>query len=218
MKKVAILGFGSRGRMFAKLISMDDNVMLVGIADTAESAREAAVSVYGIKPEDCYVSADDFFAQGKICDAVFICTQDNQHYDMVMQAYSGKWAAITLGTTFIDEEQTSFNTEMRQQFKLEGALTEGIRDGLNRLIMHVYYEGEDNVSFALVAKHKNNSLLQELKTVELHKGMNEIVVSLTPINWEKLGDITYFRITLADNESGQPQRTVYIADTVIYAE
>ena len=133
-------------------------------------------------------------------------------------AYSGTWAAVTLGTTFIDEEQTSFNTEMRQQFKIEGALTEGIRSGLNRLIMHVYYEGDDNVSFALVAKHKNNALLQELKTVELHKGMNEIVISLTPINWANLGEITYFRITLADNESGQPQRTVYIADTVIYAK
>ena len=136
----------------------------------------------------------------------------------VNSAYSGTWAAVTLGTTFIDEEQTSFNTEMRQQFKVEGPLAENINDGLSRLIMHVYYEGEDNVSFALVAKHKKNSLLQELKTVELKKGMNEIIVSLTPINWAKLGEITYFRITLADNSSGQPQRTVYIADTVIYAE
>lgn len=136
----------------------------------------------------------------------------------VDSAYDGKWMAVTLGTTFIDEEQTSFNTEMRQQFKLEGALAEGINGGLNKLIMHVYYEGEDNVKFALVAKHKNNSLLQELKTVELRKGMNEIVISLTPINWAKLGDITYFRITLADSENGQPQRTVYIADTVIYAK
>lgn len=86
MKKVAILGFGSRGRMFAKLISADNNVMLVGIADTEESARVAAVNVYGVKPENCYHSADEFFSKGKICDAVFICTQDSQHYDMVMKS------------------------------------------------------------------------------------------------------------------------------------
>lgn len=88
MKKVAILGFGSRGRMFAKLISADDNVMLIAIADTEESARKAAVDVYGMNPADCYCSADEFFSKGKICDAVFICTQDSQHYDMVMTALS----------------------------------------------------------------------------------------------------------------------------------
>ena len=88
MKKVAILGFGSRGRMFAKLINADDNVMLIAIADTEDSARKAAVDVYGMNPADCYCSAEEFFAKGKICDAVFICTQDSQHYDMVMKALS----------------------------------------------------------------------------------------------------------------------------------
>lgn len=132
-------------------------------------------------------------------------------------AYSGTWASITLGSTFIGDDG-SFNTEMRQQFKLDGALADGISAGLNRLIMHVYYEGEDNVQFALVAKHRRNSLYQELKTVELKKGMNEIVVSLTPINWAQLGEIDFFRITLADTDNGQPERTIYIADTVIYAE
>lgn len=86
MKKVAIIGFGSRGRMFARLISADDNVTLIGIADNQQSARDAAVNTYGVKLEDCYASADDFFNKGKICDAVFICTQDSQHYDMVIKA------------------------------------------------------------------------------------------------------------------------------------
>jgi predicted dehydrogenase len=86
MKKVAILGFGSRGRMFAKLINNDETVSLIAIADTEQSARDAAVNTYGVAPEDCYSSAEEFFAKGKVCDAVFICTQDADHYDMVMTA------------------------------------------------------------------------------------------------------------------------------------
>jgi predicted dehydrogenase len=40
----------------------------------------------GLREEMLYESADDFFAQGKICDAVFICTQDAQHIDMALKA------------------------------------------------------------------------------------------------------------------------------------
>lgn len=86
MKKVAILGFGSRGRMFAKLINADERASLIAIADTEQSARDAAVNTYGVAPKDCFSSAEEFFAQGKVCDALFICTQDAQHYDMVMKA------------------------------------------------------------------------------------------------------------------------------------
>ena len=71
MIKVAIIGFGSRGRMFGSLIQNDKTVELVAIADTAESCREYGIQC-GIPENMCFDSADSFFAQGKICDAVFI--------------------------------------------------------------------------------------------------------------------------------------------------
>ena len=86
MKKFAVVGFGSRGRMFAKLINKDENACLVAIADTAESSRKIAMEDYGLAEENCYCSADDFFAQGKICDAIFLCTQDSQHCEMALKA------------------------------------------------------------------------------------------------------------------------------------
>lgn len=85
MIKVAIIGFGNRGRMFGDLIRQDDSVELVAVADNVDASRLLAME-YGVPEHMCFDGADSFFAQGKICDAVFICTQDAQHIDMAMKA------------------------------------------------------------------------------------------------------------------------------------
>jgi len=85
MVKVAIVGFGSRGRMFGRKIMADDNVQLVAVAEPVQQSRELALE-FGVAPEMLFADADAFFAQGKICDAVFICSQDAQHIDMAMKA------------------------------------------------------------------------------------------------------------------------------------
>ena len=85
MIKIAIIGFGSRGRMFGGLIQQDDNVELITIEDNVASCREYAMQC-GIPENMCFDSADTFFAQGRLCDAVFICTQDAQHIDMALKA------------------------------------------------------------------------------------------------------------------------------------
>ena len=85
MINVAIVGFGSRGQMFGRKIMADENVNLLAVAETVEASREHAAE-FGVAPEMRFASADEFFAQGKICDAVFICTQDAQHIDMALKA------------------------------------------------------------------------------------------------------------------------------------
>ncbi len=67
--------------MFGSKIMDDENVHLLAIAEPVKVSREAAEN-FGVVPEMRFCSADEFFAQGKICDAVFICTQDAQHIDM----------------------------------------------------------------------------------------------------------------------------------------
>ena len=76
MLRFAILGFGNRGRLFAGLILKDPNAELVAVVDNAESARKAAKELFGVAEKDIYSSADEFFAKGKIADAIFLCTQD----------------------------------------------------------------------------------------------------------------------------------------------
>lgn len=115
MTKVAIIGFGSRGRMFGRLISEDKEVELVAVADVVEASRNAGLE-FGVKENMLFKDADDFFAQGKICDAVFICTQDAQHIDMALKA-------MELGYDICLEKPAAVNLEDCVQ----------IRDTANRL-------------------------------------------------------------------------------------
>lgn len=88
MKKFAIVGFGSRGQLFGRLIRDDETAQLYAVAEPIRHSREKAQNEFGVPAERCYGDAEGFFAQGKICDAVFICTQDCQHYGHVMKALS----------------------------------------------------------------------------------------------------------------------------------
>lgn len=86
MKKLAIIGFGSRGQLFASLIKQFNDTQLVAVADIEPLNVEKARTIFDLPENNCFNSADEFFKQGKICDAIFICTQDKQHYEMVMKA------------------------------------------------------------------------------------------------------------------------------------
>lgn len=103
MTKVAIIGLGHRGQMFANLIQEDDTTQLVAIADSGEYNRSLGAK-YGVPAEMCFDSADGFFARGKLCDAVFICTQDSQHIDMTMKA-------LELGYDICLEKPAAVNME-----------------------------------------------------------------------------------------------------------
>ena len=86
MKTFAVIGVGNRGRGFARKIINDKNAKLVAIADIVKTSRDYAKENFGLTEEQCFHSAEDFFAQGKICDAIFLCTQDAQHYEMAIKA------------------------------------------------------------------------------------------------------------------------------------
>ncbi len=85
MLKLAIVGFGSRGQMFAKILQNVKDVKLVAVADIQTINLEKAEN-FNVPKENRFNSADEFFKQGKICDAIFICSQDSQHRDMAIKA------------------------------------------------------------------------------------------------------------------------------------
>ena len=85
-KTVAIVGFGSRGQMFATRIQDEERLQLIAVAEPFEVARKVATTQYGLPENMCFKSAEEFFAQGKICDAILLCTQDAQHKEMAIRA------------------------------------------------------------------------------------------------------------------------------------
>lgn len=71
--------------MFAKLLEKEKDVILTAVAEPVYASRQLAFTRFGVPLSRCYEDADEFFAQGKICDAVFICTQDAQHCQMTLR-------------------------------------------------------------------------------------------------------------------------------------
>jgi len=116
MLKIAIIGFGSRGQMFARLNKQQGCAELVAIADIEENNRNRGITEFGLPESVCYSSADEFFAQGKICDAIFLCTQDKEHHAMAIKA-------LELGYDICLEKPAAAT--------LEGCID--IRDTANRL-------------------------------------------------------------------------------------
>ncbi len=114
MIKIAVLGFGSRGQMFAEHAVKNKNVKIVAIADPAEACKKKAENY--LPPCAIYNTADEFFAKGKICDAVLICSQDADHKDMALKA-------LNLGYDILLEKPAACT--------LEDCLA--IRDEANRL-------------------------------------------------------------------------------------
>lgn len=113
--KFAIVGFGSRGQMFGRLIKNSEHE-LVAVAEPIPHSLERAYKEFGVSKDMCFNDANDFFAKGKICDAIFLCTQDAQHYEMTMKA-------LELGYDICLEKPAAVNYEQ----------CVAIRDEANRL-------------------------------------------------------------------------------------
>ena len=104
MIKLAILGFGSRGQMFSRLIALDKDAQLVAVAEPVAENMEKAKQKFELDDSMCFSSAEEFFKVGKICDAIIICTQDNQHYLHTL-------AALNLGYDICLEKPAAISIE-----------------------------------------------------------------------------------------------------------
>lgn len=65
MKQIAIIGFGSRGQMFAQLLSDMKDVHLVAVAEPVEYSRVLANERFGVPVSMCFQDAEAFFDRAK---------------------------------------------------------------------------------------------------------------------------------------------------------
>jgi predicted dehydrogenase len=105
--KIAILGFGSRGRTYANVLK--NNIQgheLVSVCDTAIDKRISAEVDYQVDPKNIFSDANEFFEKGKIADCLIISTMDQDHYEQTMKA-------LQLGYDILLEKPISpFETEL----------------------------------------------------------------------------------------------------------
>jgi len=77
---ISIVGAGKRGEAYAKYASQHPDLLrVVAVAEPREIQRTRMAEQYGIAPENCFRTCDEFAKQPRLSDAVAICTQDRMH-------------------------------------------------------------------------------------------------------------------------------------------
>ena len=82
--KIAFMGLGGRGSTYAHFTKYYGSE-IVAVCDPNPNKKELAMR-YGMPETGFYTDEDEFFAQGKIADALVIATLDNLHYRQTMKA------------------------------------------------------------------------------------------------------------------------------------
>ncbi len=83
--KVAILGYGGRGEVYANSIKQMGS-QVVAICDPQTTRKQFALDKYGLSDKDFYTSEDEFFSKGKIADVLVISTMDTLHCGHFLKA------------------------------------------------------------------------------------------------------------------------------------
>jgi predicted dehydrogenase len=82
--KIALMGLGGRGSTYAHFVQYYGSE-LVAVCDIDPKKKEVAMQ-YGMPEAGFYTSEEEFFARGKLADALIISTMDTLHYRQTMKA------------------------------------------------------------------------------------------------------------------------------------
>lgn len=125
--KFALIGAGNRGKdTYARIIHKEKlNAEFIAVVDPDGDRRQNMMDWFNIDPALSFDNEEEFFNRGKLCDAVIIATQDNQHYKQSMRA-------LELGYHIILEKPIS--TNIKEILNIEAKAMEV---GRQVLICHV---------------------------------------------------------------------------------
>lgn len=84
--KLALIGAGQRGMIYAEYAYYKKDVEIIAVVEPHEGRRAIAAEKFHIARENSFACVEDFFAKGKICDAVILATMDKDHFGHAMAA------------------------------------------------------------------------------------------------------------------------------------
>ncbi|WP_073590449.1 Gfo/Idh/MocA family protein [Anaerocolumna xylanovorans] len=84
--KLAVIGAGQRGMIYAKIASTYPDVEITAVAEPSEERRNFAAESLDLSKDMLFDNTDAFFHQGRLADAVIIATMDQDHYKQTMKA------------------------------------------------------------------------------------------------------------------------------------
>lgn len=89
MLTIATLGCGARGRTYSRFAAaLPDRYRIVAACDLVECRAQEVAGLHPEQPAPVFLTAEDFFAAGKLADLLIIATQDRDHYAHAIRAIS----------------------------------------------------------------------------------------------------------------------------------
>lgn len=88
MLKIGLIGAGNRGKdIYANFIlNSTDEAQVISVAEPNDIRREQVVKAHNIQPEFIFNTWEDFLAKDKFCDAIFLATGDDLHFEPIIIA------------------------------------------------------------------------------------------------------------------------------------
>nr|MCR4741099.1 Gfo/Idh/MocA family oxidoreductase [Lachnospiraceae bacterium] len=84
--KLALIGAGQRGRIYADYAFEHDRAEIAYVVEPDPGRRKAAADKYGLTDDRLFEDPAEFFKLGRVCDALIIATMDRQHYGHAIPA------------------------------------------------------------------------------------------------------------------------------------
>jgi len=84
----SLIGAGDRGTNAygPYAINNPGTIKFISVVEINEEKRKNFQEIHGIPDDMAFDNWDDFFAKGKVSDAIFICTNENFHYEPAKRA------------------------------------------------------------------------------------------------------------------------------------
>lgn len=101
--EIALIGAGQRGMIYAEYANQK-GVKIAAVVEPNLERREIAAKRLQVKQEFLFSSTEEFFALGRICEAVIIASMDRDHFSQTMQA-------LNIGYHILLEKPISPNPE-----------------------------------------------------------------------------------------------------------
>ncbi|EGG32129.1 Gfo/Idh/MocA family protein [Paenibacillus sp. HGF5] len=114
--KVALIGAGLRGINYLEYaLQHPHELEVVAVAEPNRQRREQFQARHGLEDAACFENWNDFFTAPKVADAVFICTQDKQHFEPTMRALEAGYHVLLEKPMSPDPEECIRMGEMASQ-------------------------------------------------------------------------------------------------------
>ncbi|AYB44696.1 Gfo/Idh/MocA family protein [Paenibacillus lautus] len=114
--KVALIGAGLRGINYLEYaLQHPHELEVVAVAEPNRQRREQFQARHGLEDAACFENWNDFFSAPKVADAVFICTQDKQHFEPTMRALEAGYHVLLEKPMSPDPEECIRMGEMASQ-------------------------------------------------------------------------------------------------------